>query len=103
MKDCCGKSAGYGFCSKCKELRELTRHHSTPQRRYPSNRNSPLVYLCRPCHDIADELTFVWEDYGRSYLIDQCQRWLRGELDDDCIDDWSHLIPFLIILLFACV
>jgi len=81
--DCCGKSAGYGFCSKCVKLAELSKHHVTPRRRFPPGRNSPLGYLCRSCHDVADDLSFVWEDYGRAYLIDQYQRWIRGELDEE--------------------
>lgn len=81
-ENCCGKCAGYGLCPKCLRLRELTRHHILPKRVYPLGKNSPLLYVCRDCHDVIDDLTFMWEEMGRSYIVDQTVRWLQGEHDD---------------------
>ena len=42
---------GQIFCPGCRQIREGTRHHVLPVRFFGSNQNSPILYLCRPCHD----------------------------------------------------
>jgi len=39
------------MCPKCLQIREASRHHITPKRFFGSNQNSPILYLCRDCHD----------------------------------------------------
>ncbi len=39
------------MCPKCLQIREASRHHITPVRFFGSNQNSPILYLCRDCHD----------------------------------------------------
>ncbi len=80
--NCCGRSSSYGLCPRCHKLRELTKHHILPKRRFPAGRNSPLLHLCRVCHDVIDDLTFLWEEMERSYIIEQTVRWLKGEHDE---------------------
>ena len=45
----------YGLCPACKYLRELTRHHIYPRRFFGKNQNSPILHLCRACHDLIEE------------------------------------------------
>jgi len=80
--NCCGRSSNYGLCPRCTRLRELTKHHILPKRRFPAGKNSPLLHLCRACHDVIDYLTLLWEDMERSYIIEQTVAWLKGEHDE---------------------
>ena len=43
------------LCPKCKKLREGTRHHLLPVRFFGSNPNSPILFLCRDCHDLIEK------------------------------------------------
>ena len=45
---------GQILCPKCKRIREGTRHHILPVRFFGSNQNSPILYLCRDCHDLIE-------------------------------------------------
>lgn len=44
------------LCPSCKKITEGTRHHILPVRFFGSNENSPILYLCRPCHDEIEKL-----------------------------------------------
>ena len=46
----------YGLCSKCLYLRDLTKHHLYPRRFFGNSTNSPILFLCRPCHDVIEKL-----------------------------------------------
>ena len=50
-----------GICEKCKKRKILTKHHVYPSR-YFKKQNKPLViYLCRECHNLIEEII----PYGR--------------------------------------
>ena len=40
-----------GLCPACLYVRELTRHHIYPRRFFGNYKNSPILHLCRSCHD----------------------------------------------------
>ncbi len=51
---------GVIMCSKCRQITEGTRHHILPLRFFPlksftSEQNSPILYLCRTCHDLIEK------------------------------------------------
>jgi hypothetical protein len=77
-QNCCGRNSNYGICAKCLHLRELTKHHVLPRRTFNSGRDSPILHVCRSCHDIIDAMTEGREHLGREYLIEMTQDWLRG-------------------------
>ena len=41
----------YGLCPKCIKYKYLTRHHVLPQRFYKKIKQTPILYICRDCHD----------------------------------------------------
>lgn len=43
-----------GLCPKCLRLKPMTKHHILPKRFFGSN--SPILNLCRSCHDLIEEL-----------------------------------------------
>jgi len=43
------------MCGKCRQITEGTRHHILPVRFFGSNQNSPILYLCRTCHDLIEK------------------------------------------------
>lgn len=45
-----------GLCPKCLYIRELTKHHVYPRRFYGNHKNSPLLHLCRSCHDNIEKV-----------------------------------------------
>lgn len=45
----------WGLCPVCLFLRDLTRHHIYPKRFFGEPKNSPVLYLCRGCHDGIEE------------------------------------------------
>lgn len=46
----------YGVCPKCLYLRDLTKHHIYPRRFFGVWKNSPILHLCRACHDLIETL-----------------------------------------------
>lgn len=40
-----------GLCPKCLYVRKLTKHHLYPVRFFGRPNNSPILHLCRKCHD----------------------------------------------------
>lgn len=46
----------YGICPKCLYLRDLTKHHLYPRRFFGNGSNSPILFLCRGCHDGIENL-----------------------------------------------
>lgn len=46
----------YGLCGRCLYLRELTKHHLYPRRFFGNSSNSPILFLCRSCHDAIEKL-----------------------------------------------
>ncbi len=68
----------WGLCPKCLYLRTLTRHHIYPRRFFGTPKNSPILHLCRDCHDRI-ELLIPKEDVltKRDYL--QIAREFLGE------------------------
>lgn len=45
-----------GMCPVCLYLRDLTRHHIYPRRFFGTPKNSPVLHLCRSCHNRIEEL-----------------------------------------------
>jgi len=43
------------LCPKCLEIRTATKHHIFPQKFYRSNASSPLLFLCRECHNKLEQ------------------------------------------------
>ena len=78
-ENCCGRNSNYGLCPKCLRLRELTKHHILPKRVFAPGKHSPLLHLCRECHDTIDYLTLEWDDKNREYIIYETVLWLTGE------------------------
>ncbi len=39
------------LCAKCLQIREGSKHHILPRRFFNTNQNSPLLFLCRDCHN----------------------------------------------------
>ena len=52
----CRNGNRWGLCPQCLYLRELTRHHIYPVRFFGNPKNSPILYLCRACHDEIEKL-----------------------------------------------
>lgn len=50
-------------CEKCGTTKELTRHHSHPQKLYKGS--GPIVILCRKCHNEAEKYILRNEKYYR--------------------------------------
>lgn len=46
----------WGLCPKCLYLRDLTRHHVYPARFFGRSKNSPILHLCRSCHDALERI-----------------------------------------------
>lgn len=44
------------LCPKCLQIREGSKHHILPRRFFTPNNNSPLLFLCRDCHDEIEKL-----------------------------------------------
>lgn len=44
-----------GLCPKCLDVDELTKHHILPKRHFPVSPESPLLWLCRGCHDQLEQ------------------------------------------------
>jgi hypothetical protein len=73
----CNQRSNYGMCAKCTRLRELTKHHILCRRTWGSPGNTPLLHVCRSCHDIVDKLTEEWEGESREYIIAETAKWLK--------------------------
>ena len=49
-------------CPKCRTVQRLTVHHCLPKRWYGRKNNSKyLLYLCRGCHDILEDIIHARE------------------------------------------
>ena len=48
-----------GLCIFCGTVQRLTRHHIKPKSKGGTNSRENLILLCRPCHDIADQIAGV--------------------------------------------
>ncbi len=44
----------YGMCTKCHEIKHLTKHHLIPRRIRKKQRKPPILFLCRDCHDLIE-------------------------------------------------
>jgi len=45
-----------GLCPKCLVIKRLTRHHLLPVRHFGDGSRSPILHLCRQCHDEIEKL-----------------------------------------------
>lgn len=69
----------YGLCCKCLYLRDLTKHHVYPRRFFGNSPNSPILFLCRGCHDsieinIPKDVVLHKDDYlqiAREFLASE--------------------------------
>lgn len=52
----CRNGNRWGLCPQCLYLRDLTAHHIYPKRFFGTPKNSPILYLCRECHDEIEKL-----------------------------------------------
>ncbi len=52
----CRNSERWGLCPSCLYLRDLTKHHIYPVRFFGRPKNSPIMWLCRSCHDEIEKI-----------------------------------------------
>ena len=52
----CRNTERWGLCPSCLYLRDLTKHHIYPVRFFGRPKNSPILHLCRSCHDEVEKL-----------------------------------------------
>ena len=52
----CRNGERWGLCPACLYLRELTKHHIYPVRFFGRPKNSPILHLCRSCHDEVEKM-----------------------------------------------
>lgn len=65
----CRNGERWGLCPACLYLRELTKHHIYPVRFFGRPKNSPILHLCRSCHDeIEKEISVTEQLTKRDYL-----------------------------------
>lgn len=74
----CRNGERWGLCPSCLYLRELTKHHIYPVRFFGRPKNSPILHICRSCHDNVEKLIPVdMQLTKRDYL--QIAREFLGE------------------------
>lgn len=69
-----------GVCTKCHTLQPLTKHHLLPKRHFPPDKDSPIVFLCRGCHD-SIELLIPYERKPTSFYFAVTFSFLDGTLE----------------------
>lgn len=62
------KGTGAGLCPKCLCIKKLTRHHLFPVRHFGDGPRSPILHLCRGCHDEIERLIPYIKLSPREYM-----------------------------------
>jgi len=66
----------WGLCPKCLYLRDLTKHHIYPRRFFGTPKNSPILHLCRDCHDKIEELLPRHDKLSKRDYLQICRDFL---------------------------
>ena len=69
----------YGICAKCLEMGVLTRHHILPRQWYKKQKNAPLVFLCRECHNELHKI-LPKKRLKKSAYVEITKRFLLGDV-----------------------
>ena len=65
-----------GLCPRCLGICKLTKHHLFPKRYY-RNKNAPIVWLCRYCHDDIEEL-IPFKKMRKHFYLELTIYFIRG-------------------------
>lgn len=65
-----------GLCPHCLKVTQLTRHHIYPRRFFGCYQGSPILHICRRCHDLIEKLIpqrhklerYEYEEIARDFL-----------------------------------
>lgn len=57
----------WGYCPKCEDWKQLTRHHIVPKRFFGWQREPIVILLCRDCHDELEKIIPISEKQERSF------------------------------------
>ena len=66
----------WGLCPACLYLRDLTKHHIYPRRFFGTPQNSPILHLCRGCHDKLELLIPRDEKLSKQDYLQICREFL---------------------------
>jgi hypothetical protein len=66
------------MCPKCKHLKLLTKHHILPKRFFKEHPESPILHLCRICHDAIERLIPQTTQLPTSMYVDIARNFLEG-------------------------
>lgn len=69
----------YGLCPRCNHLRDLTKHHLYPVRFFGRSPNSPILFLCRSCHDGIERLIPEHEQLNKEDYLQIAREFLTPE------------------------
>jgi hypothetical protein len=65
------------ICPKCKEICRGTKHHCLPKRHYRRQKNTPILLLCRRCHDKL-ELMIPFNKQPKEFYYEVINTFLEG-------------------------
>ena len=57
----------FGFCPKCGNWTQMTRHHIFPKRHYGNHHSKSILRLCRGCHDVLERDYIPFERQEHSF------------------------------------
>lgn len=66
----------WGMCPNCLYLRDLTRHHIYPVRFFGKPKNSPILFLCRSCHDLIESRIPANEKLTKREYLQICREFI---------------------------
>jgi hypothetical protein len=74
------KTGFNGICPKCLTLKPLTKHHVLPKRHFGCGDRSPILFLCRECHDLI-ELLIPFERRKPAFYFAVAISFVQGKLE----------------------
>ena len=66
------------MCPKCHKIRRGTKHHVLPKRHFKHQKNAPILFICRLCHDQL-ELLIPFKKKQRDFYINVVKTFLGGD------------------------
>jgi len=69
-----------GLCARCLIVKRLTKHHIFPKRFFGSNPGSPILHLCRDCHNDIEVHIPQHTELERDEYLAIAVEFLKGEL-----------------------
>jgi hypothetical protein len=61
-------------------VKPLTRHHLLPRRFYGSDPSSPILHICRKCHDEIEEIIPQYQKLPDEEYFAIAREFLKGEV-----------------------